>query len=228
MQTISRTYTEDNYNGISGARRIVKESAVTLDKDLYVGDYQKKGSLTAQLRQTIHTTTIYPSVKFTDSATDIVGLLSEDDFKVEDGETYENSEDRVTWINVPADWTRQILENKLSKLPEARIYRRLSNHPNLTEEQVAAIESDDLETTKDTFADRQIVRYGENHELAGQIVTDNNGKVQYRSVHFSTQGKEDEDVRTADVADFYASEEVMDEINESSSEFELQSDQVIQ
>jgi hypothetical protein len=45
------------------------------------------------------------------------------------------------------------------------------------------------------FANAQAVRYGDNHENAGQLILDADGNVQYRRTFFSKEVREDEDYR---------------------------------
>jgi hypothetical protein len=68
----------------------------------------------------------------------------------------------------------------------------------------------------DVIANSQVIRYPENYaekpELAGKLILDPNGKVQYRGVYFRTTKVADQDLRTANPADFYASAEIKVEL----------------
>ena len=66
------------------------------------------------------------------------------------------------------------------------------------------------------FANSQAVRFGEKHEKAGQLALDANGKIQYRSVFFSSAGEEDRDLRTEALADMFLSPELEAELTGAS------------
>lgn len=185
-------------------RKEVSKSEVSVDK-VYKGEYQKEGTMTAQLRQTVKTDTFYPSKQVSNSHQDNPFSLEEFGFS----ETkYENQEQRVAWLDIPQGLS---VEDVLGRIPaEACLYKILSNRPILTDSQNYAIEQE--LRTLDNFADSQIVRYGENHEKAGQIVPDANGKPQYRAVFFSSTAKEDIDLRDADPVNSYASDAIKAEM----------------
>lgn len=196
--------TEDN-----GIRKQVNYTDVTVDK-VYTADYQKEGTKTAQLRQEVVTKTSYPSKKVENNKSD--NVFSSEDFSF-DSSDYTNTEKRVAWILVPPSVS---VDDVLSRIPkEATLWRELSNQPILTEDQAYAIENPDLELSLDDIANRQVVRYPDNHEQAGKIVLDPNGKPQYRAVFFSKEEKEDVDNRTENANEFYASEEIKKEMETS-------------
>jgi hypothetical protein len=223
VDTTSNTTTINDFNGIPGAKRVSQEGRILVE-DVYVGDYQKPGTLTAQLRQVHSHTTTYPASQVIDSLTDMEGLFTSEDYNLEEGSSYENVENRVTWINVPEGVTKEGLQAKLDALGTARLYRILSNTPILTDGQKRAVTTDELDVDLDYFADRDAVRDSDTNELR----FDQNGKVQYRNVFFTATGKADEDRRTADTDDFYASETILAEmqVGETADSFELQDDQV--
>lgn len=176
-------------------------------------EYQKKGTLTAELKQTITVNSYYPTKSVSSNLQD--NIFSVSDFGgVLDPKPYENKETRVAWIDVPEGTSVEDIQNKLSALPKANLYRILSNHPIVTDSQQYGIDNPDLDITLDDYADKQAVRYPDSNEKAGQLATDKNGKVQYRKVFFSKLGKEDQDLRTDDPSDFYASPEINEELND--------------
>lgn len=160
---------------------------ITVDeiKDSIKGDRKQ-----AQIRQVV--TTSYPSGKVGNSMSD--SLFSEEEFQFESQDFEEN---RVAWIDVPKTATKEQVEALLAANPKACIYKVLSSEPILTEEQKSAIAAG--LTTLDIIKERQIVRYGENHEKAGETILWKDGKVQYKSNFFSKTTKEDVDTRTVAV-----------------------------
>ena len=123
---------------------------------------------------------------------------------------YSSDERRVVWIDVPTGSTEQTVAAKLATLPEATIYKILANHPILSDNQNYAIKAG--LTTIDIIADKQAVRYPEGHPQAGALIL-NNGKPQYKATFFKATAKADEDMRTADPADFYATPEMRVELS---------------
>jgi hypothetical protein len=77
----------------------------------------------------------------------------------------------------------------------------LANRPIITDSQNYAISAG--LTSMEAIADKQAVRFPEGHPQAGTLILDANGKVQYKATFFKSTAKVDEDLRTADVADFY-------------------------
>lgn len=142
----------------------------------------KKGIFQAQLRQKI--TRAYPSVKVGNSHSD--SLFGADAFKLPDGQSYEST--RVTWINVPEGTTVEALQAKLDTLPEACIYRIISNdvtdvmHDGQHQAVNAGIRS------IDKFMDSLLVRDREGNELEGPS--------QYSQSFFKMTYTEDVDMRT--------------------------------
>lgn len=168
---------------------------------VFTNMYQKEGTVTAELRQTVTTKSYYPSKQIKNELQD--NIYGQGDFGFEEQE-YVNTEQRVSWIDVPSGTTQEQVQQKLGTFEGANLYRILSNHPILTSSQVYAINNG--LTTKDAIAESQIVRFPEGSENAGKIALDPNGKPQYRGVYFSAEGKGDVDNRTAVADDFYASE----------------------
>jgi len=175
---------------------------------VYVSQFQKKNTLTAEIKQEITTKTYYPSQSISNSLSD--NIFDVKDFAIEEQE-FTNTETRVSWLDVPAGTTLADVNNKLANVPEARLQKIVSNHPILSEQDKRAI-ANGL-TTLDAIAEKQVLRYPASHVNAGELVLDNNGKPQYRRISFVATAKADEDLRTADKSDFYAPLVVARELN---------------
>lgn len=190
---------------MSNATRTEVSEAAVLAELLKISDFQKEGSQTAQLRQVITTKSFYPSKQASNSLTD--SLFDNRDFGYSEQE-FVGTENRVAFMNVPLNITIEQLQEKLAANPKSRIYKILSNHPILTESQKYSIKQG--LRTKEEFANSQVARYGENAdaEQVGKLVLDPLGKPQYRATFFSASGKADMDMRTADPADFFTTNEI--------------------
>lgn len=188
----------------------VHASAVSVDK-VYVAEFQKEGTKTAQLRQEITTVTSYPSKQVASNLQNNPFNLSDFGFSTDD---YSNTEKRVAWIDIPASIseTTDVL-GKISK--DSCLYRIMSNSPILSENQKYAI--DQGLRTLDQYADSQVVRYGDNHAQAGQLIKDDAGKPQYRAIFFWNGPKNDVDLRTGQADDFYASASIAAELHGQST-----------
>ena len=112
--------------------------AVTFD-ELYKSEYQKPGTLTARVRQIVETLSYYPNMIPTNSKSD--NLFSNDEFgEATEEQVFSSEENRVAFINVPLDATKEEIEKRLAALGvKARIYKELSSKPILTVEQRRAI-----------------------------------------------------------------------------------------
>lgn len=186
-------------------RRVVSMTPISVDK-VYAGDFQKEGTKSAQIRQAVKTTSFYPSKQVTSSHQDNPFALEEFGFGEQ---SFENIENRVAWIDVPANCSA---DDVLAKLPENSVlFRMMSNRPILTDNQVYSIEAN--QKTMDNYANSQVVRFGKGHEKEGQLVLDANGKPQYRAVFYSNTAKEDMDGRTEQADDFYASTQISVEMS---------------
>ena len=178
---------------MSEIKRVTKREAVTVDS-VEASKYQKAGTLTCMLRQTIKPKTTYPSATISDGISD--SLFSMNEFDIEDGQTYTNSEKRVAFINVPTGTTVQMVELKLKQLvdsgKERCIMNVISSEPILSDNQKAAMTKGFK--TLDEFADSQVVRYGDTHKNAGQLILDDNGNVMYKRTHFKADLVEDENI----------------------------------
>lgn len=169
----------------------VTTSPITLD-EIRVGEFQKEGTKTAQLRQVRETRSTYPSKRIDSSLQQ--NFFDSEDFGFE-GKTFDGQETRMAFVLVPENVTMEQMQVKLEAANKngACIYRVLSNQPILDEHQLYAI-SQGL-TTVDRFANAQIVRYPEGHEKAGQITLDKASRPQYRKTYFWNTKREDVDNR---------------------------------
>jgi len=196
-------------NTESRIRKEVSKGQLVVSR-VYKSDYQKAGTLTAELKQTITTKSFYPTKSISNSLNG--NIFSTTDFGFTDQE-YSADETRVAWIDVPVGSTVDTVKAKLASFPQAGLYKIMSNHPIISDTEQYAINSDELNVDLDTFAKRQAVRYPDASEYAGQLVSDPNGKLQYRRVAFSAIAMDDVDQRTAEPSDFYASAKLEAEIN---------------
>lgn len=179
-------------------RKEVSKGALEISR-VYAADYQKEGTLTAEIKQTITTKSYYPSKSVSNNLQD--NPFSTSEFGFSENE-YTAQETRVVWVEVPVGSTVESVAAKLASLPDANIYKMLANKPILSDNQLYAIGAG--LTTKDIIADKQVVRYPTGHPQAGQIILDPQGKVQYKATYFKTTAMADQDLRTADVNDYYA------------------------
>lgn len=178
---------------------------------VYKSAWQKEGTLSAEIKQTVKTLSFYPSKSVSNDMQDnIFGIK---DFGFKENEPYENVETRVAWIDVPVDSTTESVTEKLKSFPNATLYRVLSNKPILNDSQKYAITAG--LTTMDVIGNRQAVRYPDNHPDAGSLVLDENGKCQYRQVCFKVSSIQDMDTRTAEPLDVYLTAEIKNELEEA-------------
>lgn len=200
----------ENQNTVATEERIRKEvskSGLEVTR-VYKSEWQKEGTLTAEIKQTVKTSSFYPSKSVSNDMQDNVFVTKDFGFK---DQIFENEETRIAWMDVPANSTIETVVAQLKQFPNATLYRVLSNKPILTSDQKYAVEAE--LTTVDIIGARQVVRYPESHSQAGSLVLDPNGKPQYRQVFFKASAIEDIDSRTAEPSDFYASQEIIAEIN---------------
>lgn len=197
----------------NNVRKEVTVGAINVS-NVYVGKFQKEGTLTAELKQTIETKSFYPSKSVRNSLQDNPFGNEEFDFAEQ---VFDSTETRVAWIDVPKatfDTVEKVAE-RMKNIPGATLYRILSNKPSISDAQQAGINAG--QTTLDIIANAQVVRYPkdtkrENIDVSGQIVLDNVGKPQYRGVYYSNTVKADVDLRTTDVADYYTTPEITAEL----------------
>lgn len=186
-------------------RKEISKSALEISR-VHATAYQKEGTLTAEIKQTVTTKSYYPSKSVSSNFQDNPFSTSEFGFSEQE---YSSDERRVVWIDVPTGSTEATVAAKLASLPEATIYKILANHPILSDNQNYAISAG--LTSMDIIADKQAVRYPEGHPQAGALIL-NNGKPQYKATFFKTSAKADEDMRSADPADFYATPDMRTEL----------------
>lgn len=197
---------ENQGNPGNGIQKTVTKTAISVD-DIYKGDFQKEGTKTAQLRQVVKTTALYPTKQVTSNHQDNPFSLVDFGFKAT---PYSNEENRVCWIDVPEGISDKV--DVLAAIPkDATLFRMLSNRPILTNHQLYSIEAN--QKTMDDYANSQSVRFSKGHEKAGQLVADANGKPQYRAIFYSNTPKEDVDMRTELAEDFYASVQMRAELS---------------
>lgn len=151
---------------------------------VYVSDYQKEGTMTAELKQTIVTNSTYDDRK--DDG------LSDSLFEGIQSQTHKTTETRVYWGNVPAGSTVETVEEQLRKYPQACLYKILASTPIVSDSEQWGI--DKQFTTLESIAERQLVRYPQGHPNAGEPILWHD-KEQYRRICFSLVAREDEDRR---------------------------------
>jgi len=201
----------------TGVRKEVYKSEITFD-EFRTGEFTKKGTKTAQIRQVVTTKSYYPSQKVTSSAQ--ANIFDTEEFGFSNQE-FENKETRVAFIPVPENTSQEEIISRLKAAHAngATIYRVLANRPILDENQEYAI-AQGL-TTLDVFANSQVVRYPENegtiHDgTAGKLWKDASGNVQYRKTYFWKTAKEDVDLRGDVKFPHYVSPEIEAELEGAS------------
>ena len=195
---------------MSNATRVeIHKSKIEVSR-IYKADFQKEGSETCELKQTVKAISFYPSKSVKSNLGD--NLFEASEFGYSEQEFKQERTD-VAWIIVPEGITVDTVKAMLAKVDKATLYRIISNHPILTDNQRYSI-SQGLKTMDD-FADAQVMRYGtttdEHNE--GDLVLDSNGKPQYKACFFSKEAKSDIDLRTSDPKDFFASTSIYAEMN---------------
>jgi hypothetical protein len=180
-----------------GVRKSVTKSPLEVTR-VHATAYQKEGTLTAEIKQTVTTKSFYPSKSVSNNMQD--NPFANADFGFEEKE-YSADEKRVAWVDVPVGSTVESVVAKLAALPTATIRKVLANRPIITDSQQYAISAG--LTSMDAIADKQVVRYPEGSPQAGQLIL-KDGKPQYKATYFKNAAIEDQDLRTSDPADFYA------------------------
>lgn len=191
-------------------RKEIQKEEIVLSR-VYKGDYQKEGDgvKTSELKQKVITTSWYPTKSISSDKQGTIFQMSDFGF---DEKPFVNTETRVAWIDTPENMSFEEVQDRLKEFPDAVLYRVMSSHPILTEQQKYAVEDDQYNVTYDDYANRQAVRYPEGHPLAGKLALVN-GKVQFRAIFFSEVAHEDEDTRTSDPADTYLTDELKAAMN---------------
>ena len=203
-------------------RKEVSVSEIIVSR-VYSADYQKEGTQTAEVKQTIKTNSFYPTKSVSDNLRDNPFATKEFGFAEQ---AFESTETRVAWFPVPMGTTVEQVQAKIAGNKEACIYRILANKPILSDSQLYAIENG--VTTKDIIADAQAVRYPANHPtLAGKLILDIFGKVQYKVTPFKVTATKDVDMRTDDLSDYYATERIKAELALSATHITIGQDSVM-
>ena len=183
--------------------------------ELKVSDFQKKGTKTAVLKQTVKTTSLYPAKSVSNNLQDNIFSLEEfgADFV---GKPYVRERTNVAFMDVPEASTIETVKAKLALFPNATLYRIMANKPILNSNQEYAIKQG--LKTMDDFANAQAVKYGQDDDkghVKGNLILDKHGKVQYKVTYFSTTEKEDMDLRNDIPDDQYLTPELELEYNEA-------------
>jgi hypothetical protein len=203
----------ENVVTTQGVRTEVKKGQILVSR-LYKSDYQKEGTMTAELKQEIITKSFYPSKQV---ATNLQqNIFGAEEFGFKDQE-FESKETRVAWLDVPANYTEEQVKQRIAQaeINGACLYKILSNRPIISESQQYAINNN--QRTLAEYANTQIVRYPEGTirdgiNVGGQIAL-HNEKPQYRRNFFWASPKEDQDMRTTDPADYFISAELQSELS---------------
>ncbi len=110
MNLVNESKTQFKSNFQNNFMTVVTEGGITittttskieLDK-LSKSDFQKPGTLTAQIRQLVKTVSLYPAKKTTSDKQN--NIFSNEDFGF-GGQTFESIETRVAWLLVPETTT---------------------------------------------------------------------------------------------------------------------------
>lgn len=193
-------------------KTVSKECSPLEVSRVFRSNYQKEKTLTAEIRQEIKTSTLYPNNTVCNNKQG--NIYDVKDFDIEALEPFVATEKRVAWINVPEHLSADDVQRDLGKFEGACIYKVLSNEPILTNSQEAAIEDDSNDVSIESYCDRQAIRYPESHEKAGELVLDSNKKVQYRVTYFSPTFVEDQDLRNDKPENSIISSSILDELND--------------
>lgn len=189
----------------------ITRSAILVSR-VYVSDFQKEGSETAELKQTVKTVTSYPSKTVDSNLSDNVFKAEEFGYETQD---FASERTNVAWINVPVGTTPEQVLARLKTKVKAVLYRIISSKPVLSDNQKYAINAEIA--TMDQFADKQVVRHGSDDEdgkwAKGDLVLDKLGRPIYKAVFLSLDGKEDVDLTTDNAFDFYASDAIKAEMS---------------
>ncbi len=135
--------------------------------------------------------TEYAAAKGGNELTD--SLFASEDFG--SGQTFDSK--RTALVKVPKGKIQAEVEAKLKAFPDAVIYRILSNDimDVLSEDQKAMLGNDGNKTIEEYKEDKSVKAPNADGEL--EEILDSNGRVQYRSLFYSSVAKEDIDYRVA-------------------------------
>lgn len=165
--------------------------------------FAKTGVLTAVLKQAIKSVSTYSGATHSNSMQD--NVFGMDDFDSVEQE-FANESTRVAFMDIPASATIKQVQAKFDALPNAVLYRVLSNSPVLHDDHKKAIANEIVEL--DTIAMSQLVRFGAGHEKEGDLILVDN-KIQYAKTFLSIQAKDDVDLRGGEQ---YLPSEVIEEL----------------
>ena len=176
-------------------------------------DYQKEGSITAELRMVVTTKSFYPSKRVSSDLQS--NLFDTSDFGYGE-KVYESTEKRMAWMIVPTSVTEEKMEAKLNAAIKngATIYKIISHRPILDDNQRYAIESGIR--SLDYYANSQATRFPETDETIANgtakklILTD--GLITYRRTFFSPVPTPDVDERLNKNIEPYITQELKAEI----------------
>ena len=191
--------------------------------ELLSGEFQKSNTRTAVLKQRVTINSVYQGAKHSNDMQD--NIFSSSEFG-DDEKNYITVQNRVGFLEVPANATLEQIREKLSKLPDACLYRVYSYRPILHDGHNSALSSG--LTTLDIIAMSQVLKYGAEHANAGEIIL-HNGHVQYGKTFFSTKHEADKDLRgLPTITPYWPDELKSDPASEGNDDdFEI-SDQVIE
>ena len=169
-------------------------------------DGLKEGTKQCQIRQVVSVDTQYPSTSFENNKSD--NLFSQADFSaVSVSEPFNQTADRSTFMTVPEDKTLEEIQDMLDSYPQAFIYREISNHPILNDNQLSSILSGVNKKTMEEYAWEQKIIDPSQKDLT--LILDILGKPQYQSYFFSLTKDADVDSRNKVADDFFSSPEIM-------------------
>lgn len=218
-----------------GIRKEVIKGKLEVSR-VYTSDYQKEGTKTAEIKQIVTTKSFYPSKSVRNDLQD--NPFGNEEFGFEERE-YSQSRTDVAWIDIPENKTLEDVKAVLAANPNATIYRVIGNSPIFHSGQLAQMEriknddskseeqrNEEILSLKNQIANRQVLRYSSDAEDGSykkdEIITDSFGKPQYKATFYSNTDKVDEDRRTSDPKDYYASKEILAEMHKSSAVVESQ------
>lgn len=205
----------------NGIEKKTSKGQVTVSR-VYKAHYQKTGTLTAEMKQDVTETSLYPDKTIRN---DLQGnIYDASEYNSEKKEFTKNRID-VTWVDVPDTESVESVKTRLSQYPNATLYRVLSNHPimsdSLKKYYQGLIDSNqeaEAKRLKDRLANSQVLRYHQTSTddgyFKGDLILDKFGKPQYKACFLDETGvKEDCDMKTEDPADYYTSTEVYMSLN---------------
>lgn len=189
---------------------------------VYKAHYQKSGTTTAELKQTVEEISLYPDKTIRDELQGNVFDLEE---YVQEKKEFKKTRTDVTWIDVPDGLSVESVVARLQQYPNATLYRILSNHPIMSESlekyYQGLIDSDQEALAlqiKNRIANSQVLRYHttslDDGHFKDDLILDKFGKPQYKACFLDETGKKvDTDLKTEDPTDYYATVEVRMSMN---------------